>query len=208
MDSALSYRTPVSRAENRSNERSASTSPPHRTSSEGRGLGRPSCSEPGSPELDALKDYVIPLQDIKAMVRRIQEKDEKRRRENARRAENRKKKKRERASEREEKLQLLRDNVSNIRSAVEAEENEIRGLKLLEALKTRMRRFARREGDLCAQILDELLVQQPEASARSDITVKLDRLQQDMANARVFLETLRNLHQERIQMLRNVVADW
>ncbi|PHH78558.1 hypothetical protein CDD80_6669 [Ophiocordyceps camponoti-rufipedis] len=154
-------------------------------------------SEPCSPALDQLRENTIPLQEIRALVRRVQAAHEKKIKEKSRKKENKKKKRKEVM----ERLQSRKEDAKELLSVVEIEEDEISKLssgKVWALLKQQVGGYVARERELLMEIRDRVLIRNQDVAMKASAQDKLRKLREEIAADEVFSAPLRKMHLERM----------
>ncbi|KAM4067172.1 hypothetical protein HRG_001163 [Hirsutella rhossiliensis] len=203
-------RVPVSRAANPSQQRSASSPEPSRTSSEYDSSGESRRSEPGPAECSQFKDDTLPLQEIREIVKRVQARHEKlekdRKKESARKSQQKKKKAQD-AKDKLDKLSEQRKSTSAIICALEAEVEEVGKSAYAATLGLLLGKYFSMEIALAKETLENVLVANPDVSAKPSVALGLDKLEADIVGDANLARSpdLKNLHMRRAAMIRSVL---
>ncbi|RDA88381.1 hypothetical protein CP532_5541 [Ophiocordyceps camponoti-leonardi (nom. inval.)] len=156
-------------------------------------------SEPCSPERGLLREDVIPLQEIKDIVKRVQAAHEKRKKERSRKNENKKKKQKEAM----EKLQSWKEDANNLLNIVELEEEEMKKMPATQhwmSLKQRVMSYVTRERELIVQVRDRVLIRNQDTVTKSSIQARLRQLRDDIATDKEFNAALQSMHVKRVEL--------
>ncbi|KJZ72239.1 hypothetical protein HIM_08381 [Hirsutella minnesotensis 3608] len=217
-------RVPVPRDKNKSCDRSASTPPPMPenvgTDTLTDGLIH---SEPGSPQRRALKQDILPLEEIKRMVHKILDKVEqdlkKKETKRHKSAASRRQKRQQRAETREQErrakeeakerwrafVDSKRDDAKAILAAVDAEIEATKALRY-PPWKETIVRYTTEERRILERMLDEGLVyHEISQEVRESITGALNQLSRELEEDKeAFVGVLRSMHARRIVLISHV----